>query len=117
MSAAGLHRAGAGRRRARPREGLTTMNITTDVEHGPRAARTIDHRRFGLHGHDFDTRVAYVAAVEAFGTFVLVLAIVGAVIPAVLGKPIAGDAFGSLAVPLAGGVALALLVALFGPVS
>jgi aquaporin Z/aquaporin NIP len=93
------------------------MNVDTVVSLRARDVAIVDHRRFGLHGHPFAARLTHVAAVEGLGTFVLVLGIIGAAIPATLGKPIAGDAFGSLAVPMAGGIVLALLVAVFGPVS
>ncbi|MCU1429414.1 MAG: family channel protein [Actinomycetia bacterium] len=71
----------------------------------------------GLHGHRFDTHIITVTFVEAIGTFVLVLAIVSAVIAATLADPIAGNPYGSLTVPFAGGVALAILAASLGPVS
>jgi aquaporin Z/aquaporin NIP len=54
---------------------------------------------------------------ETVGTFVLVLTIIATAIAAGLAKPVAGAAYGSVAVPLAGGVALATVVAALGHVS
>jgi MIP family channel proteins len=71
----------------------------------------------GLHGHAFDTQLLRVALAETIGTFVLVLTIVAAAVAAVLADPIAGTAYGSLSVPVAGGIALAIIAASLGPVS
>lgn len=71
----------------------------------------------GLHGHALDADLARVAVAEAIGTFLLVLAIIAAAVAATLTMPIAGVAYGSLAVPLAGGIALAVLVVSLGSVS
>jgi hypothetical protein len=49
------------------------------------------------------------------GTFVLVLAIISAAVAASLARPVAGAPYGSLAVPAAGGLALAVLAAALGP--
>jgi MIP family channel proteins len=57
------------------------------------------------------------AVAEGVGTFILVFSIISAVIAASLRLPIAGVAFGSLAVAVAGGLALALSVATLGHVS
>ena len=57
------------------------------------------------------------AAAEALGTFVLVLAITSTAVAAALAKPLAGAPYDSLAVPVAGGLALAVLAASLGPVS
>jgi MIP family channel proteins len=54
---------------------------------------------------------------EALGTFVLVLAITSTAVAAALERPLAGAPYGSLAVPLAGGLALAVLTASLGHVS
>jgi Major intrinsic protein len=70
-----------------------------------------------VHGHSFDTALLRVAVAEATGTFILVLTIVCTAIAATLAQPIAGVAYGSLSVPIAGGVALAVLVASLGPIS
>ena len=61
--------------------------------------------------------MARAAVAEATGTFVLVLTIVSTVIAAALARPVAGAPYGSLAVPVAGGVALAALAVSLGPVS
>jgi MIP family channel proteins len=71
----------------------------------------------GLHGHAHDAQLVRVALAEAIGTFVLVLAIAAAVVAATLADPIAGAAYSSLAVPVAGGIALAVLAASLGPIS
>jgi MIP family channel proteins len=71
----------------------------------------------GLHGHRLGTNIARVAAAETLGTFVLVLTIVCTAIAANLVAPVAGAPYGSLAVALAGGLALASAVAGLGPVS
>jgi aquaporin Z/aquaporin NIP len=71
----------------------------------------------GLHGHSHETNIVRVAVAEFTGTFILVLAIISTAIAATLAKPIAGVPYGSLAVPLAGGIALAALVAAFGRLS
>jgi glycerol uptake facilitator-like aquaporin len=71
----------------------------------------------GLHGHSHDAGVLRVSAAECLGTFILVLTIISTAIAASLARPVAGDAYGSLAVPLAGGAALAAMVAALGPVS
>jgi MIP family channel proteins len=80
----------------------------------PEAARAKTH---GLHGHPFDANVARVAAVELVGTFLLVVTIVGAVVAAALSDPVAGAPYGSLAVPLAGGVGLAIGISALGHLS
>jgi MIP family channel proteins len=58
-----------------------------------------------------------VTLAEALGTLVLVLAITAAVSAATLADPIAGASYGSLTIPVAGGVALAILAASLGPLS
>jgi MIP family channel proteins len=71
----------------------------------------------GLHGHPFTGKVAVVMGAEALGAFVLITSIICAAIAASLSKPLVGVPYGSMAVPLAGGFALASLVAALGPVS
>jgi MIP family channel proteins len=71
----------------------------------------------GLHGHALGANLVRVSAAEAVGTFLLVLTIVSTVIAAGLGRSVVGSPYGSLAVPLAGGIALAAIVAGFGPIS
>jgi MIP family channel proteins len=70
-----------------------------------------------LHGHQLDRNMARAATAEAAGTFVLVLAITSAAVAAALARPVAGAPYGSLAVPAAGGLALAVLAASFGHIS
>jgi MIP family channel proteins len=71
----------------------------------------------GLHGHRIQGSLPRAAGAEALGTFVLVLTITVTAVAASLARPIAGAPYGSLAVPAAGGLALAALVASLGPVS
>jgi aquaporin Z/aquaporin NIP len=69
------------------------------------------------HGDRSKATLFQVIIAEAVGTFVLVLAIISAAIAATLAKPIAGVPFGSLTIPLAGGIALVFLVASLGQIS
>ena len=71
----------------------------------------------GLHGHPLEGNAIRTAVAEALGTFVLVLAITSTAVAATLAKPLAGAPYGSLAVPAAGGLALAVLAASLGPLS
>ena len=59
-----------------------------------------------LHGHQLEHNLARAVTAEAAGTFVLVLAITSAAVAAALSRPVAGAPYGSLAVPVAGGLAL-----------
>jgi MIP family channel proteins len=70
-----------------------------------------------LHGHQLERNAAQAAAAEAAGTFVLVLAITSAAVAAALARPVAGAPYGSLAVPVAGGLGLAIAVAGLGHIS
>ena len=70
-----------------------------------------------LHGHQLERNLARAVTAEAAGTFVLVLAITSAAVAAALSRPIAGARHGSLAVPVAGGLALAIAVASVGHIS
>jgi aquaporin Z/aquaporin NIP len=70
-----------------------------------------------LHGHQLERNLARAVTAEAAGTFVLVLAITSAAVAAALSRPVAGAPYGSLAVPVAGGLALASAVASAGHVS
>jgi MIP family channel proteins len=70
-----------------------------------------------LHGHQLEGNLARAVTAEAAGTFVLVLAITSAAVAAALSRPVAGAPYGSLAVPVAGGLALAIAVAGLGPIS
>jgi MIP family channel proteins len=70
-----------------------------------------------LHGHQLERNLARAVTAEAAGTFVLVLAITSAAVAASLSRPVAGAPYGSLAVPVAGGLALAVAVAGLGHIS
>jgi MIP family channel proteins len=70
-----------------------------------------------LHGHQLERNLAHAVTAEAIGTFVLVLAITSAAVAAALSRPVAGPPYGSLAVPVAGGLALAIAVASLGHIS
>jgi MIP family channel proteins len=92
-----------------------TMTTTTRTERAP--TRGEQAAGTGLHGHSFAADMASLAAAEAIGTFVLVLSIISTVIGATLARPVAGFPYDSLAVPLAGGVGLAIGVASLGHIS
>ena len=70
-----------------------------------------------LHGHQLERNLARAVTAEVVGTFVLVLAITSAAVAAALSRPVAGAPYGSLAVPVAGGLALAVAVASLGHIS
>ena len=70
-----------------------------------------------LHGHQLERNLARATTAEAAGTFVLVLAITSAAVAATLARPVAGAPYGSLAVPVAGGLGLAIAVASTGHIS
>jgi len=70
-----------------------------------------------LHGHQLERNLARAVTAEAAGTFVLVLAITSTAVAAALSRPVAGAPYGSLAVPVAGGLALAIGVASVGHIS
>jgi len=70
-----------------------------------------------LHGHQLERNLARAVTAEAAGTFVLVLAITSTAVAATLSRPVAGIPYGSLAVPVAGGLALAIGVASLGHIS
>jgi MIP family channel proteins len=70
-----------------------------------------------LHGHQLERNLARAVTAEAAGTFVLVLAITSTAVAATLSRPVAGAPYGSLAVPVAGGLALAIGVASVGHIS
>lgn len=75
------------------------------------------HRAEGLHGHPLEGNTTRTAVAETLGTFVLVLTITSTAVAATLAKPLAGVPYGSLAVPAAGGLALAGLAASLGHIS
>jgi len=91
------------------------MNTVASARRQP--ASLTAHRAKGLHGHSLEGNTIRTAATEALGTFVLVLAITSTAVAATLAKPLAGAPYGSLAVPVAGGAALAVLVASLGHLS
>ena len=70
-----------------------------------------------LHGHQLERNLARAVTAEAAGAFVLVLAITSTAVAATLSRPVAGAPYGSLAVPVAGGLALAIGVASIGHIS
>ncbi|WP_205650367.1 MIP/aquaporin family protein [Actinoplanes solisilvae] len=71
----------------------------------------------GLHGHELHSESGRAAVAEGTGTFVLVLAIICTAVAAALNTPVAGGAYSSETVALAGGAALAIGVAALGPIS
>jgi len=70
-----------------------------------------------LHGHQLEGNLARAVTAEAADTFVLVLAITSAAVAAALSRPVARAPYGSLAVPVAGGLALAIAVAIVRHIS
>ncbi|NMO50097.1 aquaporin [Actinoplanes sp. TBRC 11911] len=75
-----------------------------------------DNQPAGLFGHPFSNTLR--AAVGEFvGTFILVLAITATAVAAALAKPVAGPAYSSAAIPMAGALALAAVIAGFGHVT
>jgi glycerol uptake facilitator-like aquaporin len=96
---------------------MTPSTPPATAKRADRASAGVDHAQMGLHGHPLASNMATVAVVEAIGTFILVLTIISTAIAATLARPIAGPAYDSLAVPLAGGFGLAIAVASLGHVS
>jgi MIP family channel proteins len=90
--------------------------MTASLRPPPPAPETVTAGS-GLHGHRLRDSLLRAAAAEALGTLVLVLAITATAVAASLSRPIAGASYGSLAIPAAGGLALAALAAALGPVS
>jgi glycerol uptake facilitator-like aquaporin len=91
---------------------LITHPTETDTER-PHDSRLV----VGLHGHPLQDNMVRAPVAEAIGAIVLVLTIITTVIAASLNKAVAGPAHGSLAIPVAGGIALALAVASLGHIS
>lgn len=81
------------------------------------AAQSNGKSSVGLHEHSLEANMPRLALTEAVGTLLLVLTIINTAIAATLAKPVAGVPYGSPAVPLAGGLALACLVVALGPMS
>jgi MIP family channel proteins len=96
---------------------MTPSTPPATAKQADRASAGVDQAQTGLHGHPLASNMATVAVVEAVGTFILVLTIISTAIAATLARPIAGPAYDSLAVPLAGGFGLAIAVASLGHVS
>jgi MIP family channel proteins len=71
----------------------------------------------GLHGHPLAGDTGRAAVAEFVGTFILVLSIAATAVAAALDMPVAGPAYSSVAVPLAGGFALMVVVAGLGHIS
>jgi MIP family channel proteins len=86
------------------------MSVQADIS--PHTVTAGDHAR---SAPATSATAPYVA--EFVGTFILVFAITATAIAAALNHPIAGGAFGSLALPLVNGIVLAALVAGLGHVS
>jgi MIP family channel proteins len=93
------------------------MNTVASGSRQRQPASRTAHRAEGLHGHPLEGNMIRTAVAEALGTFVLVLAITSTAVAATLAKPLAGAPYGSLAVPAAGGLALAVLAASLGHLS
>jgi MIP family channel proteins len=93
------------------------LNTTNTGRRQRRPASGTARKAEGLHGHLLEGNSIRTAVAEALGTFVLVLAITSTAVAATLARPLAGAPYGSLAVPVAGGVALAVLAASLGHVS
>jgi MIP family channel proteins len=97
-------------------EGSKPMATTSEVRLDEPTWMSAGHAR-GLHGHRLDVDVAAAAGAEFLGTFGLIFAIAATVIGSALARPVVGTPYGSLAVPLAAGLALTCLVAAFGHIS
>jgi len=97
--------------------GVPKMNTATTGSRQRRPASGTARLAEGLHGHPLGGNTIRTAVTEALGTFVLVLAITSTAVAATLAKPLAGAPYGSLAVPVAGGLALAVLAASLGHLS
>src|ERR1700733_5800027 len=93
------------------------MNMTTSNGRLTKPVSEAGRVESGLHGHRLEDSAARAAAAEFLGTFVLVLTIISTAIAAQLSKAIAGAPYDSLAVPLAGGFALVVVVASLGHLS
>src|SRR5258708_30757138 len=116
----------AGRYQARPRDldylgrnsgRQNSMNKNNTTRTTSRPTIRSAPAAFLLHGHHVEGNLARAATAEAVGTFVLVLAITSAAVAATLAPPAAGAPYGSLAVPVAAGLALAILAASLGHIS
>jgi aquaporin Z/aquaporin NIP len=101
---------------AHPRAGRSHHMATTKVRAGASGWASTEERR-GLHGHRLDVNLAAAAVAEALGTFGLIFAICATVVGAALARPVVGTSYGSLAVPLAAGLALTCMVAALGHIS
>ena len=93
------------------------MNTTTASRRRPRPPCATGSQPDGPQSHPAAGSQIRTAAAEALGTFVLVLALTSTAVAASLAKSLGGSPYGSLAVPVAGGLALAALAASLGPVS
>jgi MIP family channel proteins len=93
------------------------MDTTATSRRQRRHASETGGQAEGLQGRPVKGNTVGAAVAEALGNFVLVLAITSSAVAAALAKPLAGAPYGSLAVPIAGGLALAVLAASLGHVS
>lgn len=71
----------------------------------------------GLHGHPIGNATGRATAAEFIGTYVLVLTIIATAISAALNTTIAGAAYSSETVALAGALAVVIMAVAFGGVS
>jgi hypothetical protein len=79
------------------------MDSVTAGEQSTVSVRRSRNHGDALHGHPHDISAVRVTASGSGRDLFLVLAIISTAIAATLDKPVAGSAYGSLAVPLAGG--------------
>jgi aquaporin Z/aquaporin NIP len=93
------------------------MSVVIKERTGAQARFRTDRSQLGLHRHAIQGNLIRCGVAELLGTFILVLTIIGTAIAASLARPVAGVAYGSVAVPLAGGAALAVVVATLGHIS
>lgn len=93
------------------------MTTTTSNGRPDEAGKRVQACASGLHGHRLEDSAVRADAAEFLGTFVLVLAIISTAIAAELSEAIAGSPYDSLAVPLAGGFTLVVVVASLGHLS
>jgi len=99
-------------RSARPQQVQSAVQVPAQESHGAHIESMPEPTPESMKQTMIRTAVA-----EALGTFILVLAITAAAVAATLARPLAGFPYGSLSVPIAGGLALAILVACLGSVS
>jgi MIP family channel proteins len=114
--------AGAPQTSAHRVERASSQDATRNAaRRGPREAleeREEESGSGGLYGSQIDASHLVGAAIaELVGTFILVFGGTAVAVAAILSRPTAGGAYGSLAIALAFGLALAIVVASIGHVS